>query len=125
MTKKQIYYVDDEEDLLIFASNFFKKRGFIVETFNSGEDVLWKLQLEDPDLIITDYRRDGLCGLEFLKAVRQEIRNGKSKILPVTGFNEGIKKAGHLADASLSKPLDLDKLLDTINHLLTDGVTKG
>lgn len=116
--KKIIYYIDDEPDILSFASGYFGKRNFIVKTFQDGEVVLKAMQSETPDLVMTDFRREGLAGIEFLELL-QDTRSKGAKIILVSGcVNQQLNnEVNHLVDGMLSKPLTLCDLLRITNHL--------
>ncbi|MFH1397959.1 MAG: response regulator [Candidatus Omnitrophota bacterium] len=109
----KILIVDDENDVLEFAANFFRKRKIGVAVATSGEEALSKLEAEAPDLILLDIQMGGINGIETLERLRQ--MNGNIKVIMVTGkapmADGALEKCLNLgALAYIHKPLKLDEL---------------
>ena len=58
--------------------------GVIVESYADPQDALAQMQLDTPDLIITDYRMPGMDGIEFTRRIRAERRLADVPIIIVT-----------------------------------------
>ncbi len=58
--------------------------GVIVESYADPQDALMQMQLNTPDLIITDYRMPGMDGIEFTRRIRAERRLADVPIIIVT-----------------------------------------
>ena len=72
--KLKVLIVDDEEDFLEQAKLFLKKvnEDLEVETATSAEEALERLEDEDYDVAVTDYRMPGMNGLELMEKARSE-----------------------------------------------------
>lgn len=121
MTK--ILIVDDEELVLEMLVQMLKREGYEVEGASNGKEALKKINLNKPDLVITDLIMPEKEGLELIKDLRGSYN--ELKILAISGGNRHIDPMGQLkvakflgADASLSKPLDRKDFLSTIKNLL-------
>ncbi len=97
----KLLIVDDENDVLEFAANFFRKRKINVAVATSGEDALSKLETDTPDLILLDIQMEGISGIETLERLRR--MNNNIKVIMVTG-------KAPMADGALEKCLSLGAL---------------
>jgi len=73
MGQGRIFICDDEPDILSFQSNLLGSRGYQVEVFGAGFDLLKQLQEqkeESPDLVLLDVKMPEMDGMEVLRRVR-------------------------------------------------------
>lgn len=68
---KRIYVADDEKNIRDIIQSFLEKDHFVVETFESGEDLLDRFKEEDADLIILDIMMPKKDGLSTLMEIRE------------------------------------------------------
>ena len=66
MAKYNLLLVDDEENILNSLIRVLRCSDYDIKTASSGEEALKILEKEDIALIISDYRMDGMNGVEFL-----------------------------------------------------------
>jgi DNA-binding response OmpR family regulator len=107
--------VDVDEDVLVFAAEALNSfaPGFDVATARDLEEAVLWLDVFPPDIVLVD---PTLCGgrLETLsKKVRADYRSRHCKIVAVSA-----EPAWDGVDAVLSKPLQLEPLLDTVRLLV-------
>lgn len=114
-----ILVVDDEESLRLVISNSLLRRGFQVQTADSGRSALTVLENQKFDLIISDIRMANGDGLFLLEKMRKDDESKPALIL-MTGFSdigeEDCMKRG--ATGVLLKPFGRDKLLEAVNAVL-------
>jgi CheY-like chemotaxis protein len=98
--------------------DFLTDQGFVVHTARDGKHALQILEkLELPKLILLDYKMPNMDGKQFLAAQR---RNKKLRTIPVVILSAHTREwsGAHLEVADiLSKPIDLDVLLSTVNRI--------
>ncbi len=120
---KKILFVDDEKDVLEFATNFFRRRKIDVITASSGQEALGLYEKESPKLVLLDIKMDKMDGLETLKLLKEKDKD--VRVIMVTGKKpeedgsyERSKELG--AQGYIHKPLKLEELEQTVLRLLKD-----
>ena len=116
MTK--IMVVDDEPDLREMLNLMLSKEGFETETAVNGSDFLNKLDNFDPDIVTLDIMMPGLTTSEILRELNGKKSKPKIILLTVVRYSENEKKKifgmGNVVDY-VTKPFDLDQLIDAIH----------
>lgn len=113
-----ILAVDDEQNLLELLVTVLGKRGFKVRTALNGLEALRLLDQESFELAILDVKMGPINGVQLLKEIKN--RRPIIKIIMMTAYptNETRAQASvNGASAYLTKPVDIHKLVDTINSL--------
>ena len=67
---KSILFIDDEEDARLFTSNYFRRKGYEVQTASNGEEALLKIKSTRPDVVVLDIMMPGMDGLLVLKCIK-------------------------------------------------------
>ncbi|OGS20902.1 MAG: hypothetical protein A3J83_00295 [Elusimicrobia bacterium RIFOXYA2_FULL_40_6] len=124
--KSKILIVDDEKNIQELLAVNLKAQGFDIISAWDGKEAVEKTMKEKPDLIILDIMMPEMDGWEVCKTVKDQSELNKIKILILTA--KGTKKdemVGKLifkADEYISKPFDIDELINTVKRLLgADG----
>ncbi|HLH78532.1 MAG TPA: sigma-54 dependent transcriptional regulator [Candidatus Binataceae bacterium] len=109
--KGRLLIVDDERGILVALKGLFTKEGYEVETAESGEEALAKVQAAGCHVMVTDLSLKGMSGMELLRAVHE--MQPDCAVLMITAYgNQRIAveamKAG--AEDYLPKPFDNDEL---------------
>ncbi len=113
-----ILAVDDEQNLLELLITVLGKRGFKVKTALNGIEALRLLDQESFQLALLDLKMGPLNGVQLLKQIKD--RRPIIKVIMMTAYptNETRTQASaNGASAYLTKPVDIQKLVDTINSL--------
>ncbi|MFW6296478.1 MAG: response regulator [Halothece sp.] len=115
-----ILVAEDSQTQRHMIADMLKKKQYSVVTANNGKDALEKISQVSPDLIITDVIMPEMNGYEVLRRLRS---NPKTQQIPVIFCSSkatqvdiywGLKQG---ADAYISKPFQVQELLDTIKKL--------
>ena len=113
-----ILAVDDEQNLLELLLTVLGKRGFKVKTALNGIEALRLLDQESFQLALLDLKMGPVNGVQLLKEIKD--RRPIIKVIMMTAYptNETRTQASaNGASAYLTKPVDIQKLVDTINSL--------
>jgi CheY-like chemotaxis protein len=106
------------------AVRMLEKNGHSVVVANNGHEALQELGREAFDIVLMDVQMPEMNGFEATAAIREE-EKGKGRHIPIIaltahairGDEERCLKAG--MDAYVSKPIQVAKLFETIDRLLS------
>lgn len=107
--------LDDEPEMRKALRRVLASRGFRVEEYQRGEDLLSAVGSHPPDCLLLDLRMPGLDGLDVLEALRS--RHIRVPVVVVTALDEPDTEGQALqlgASACLKKPVDRAVLLSAI-----------
>jgi DNA-binding NtrC family response regulator len=113
-----ILAVDDEQNLLELLIKALGKRGFKVRTTSSGTEALRLVENESFQLALLDIKMGPLNGVQLLKEIKD--RRPVMKVIMMTAYptlETRLDASENGASAYLTKPVDLQKLVETINAL--------
>lgn len=119
---KHVMVIDDERDILTCLDEVLSTEGYRVTGVVSGAEALDLLPEDPPDLVILDLRMPGMNGLELLQAMR-----GTHPDLPIVvcsalgSYRNDFEIIRANVAAFLDKPIDLDKLVETVADLLGEA----
>ena len=108
----KILWADDEIDLLKPHVIFLESKGYVIETVNSGDDALDKIDEQHFDLVLLDENMPGLSGLETLDRIKS-----KHPFIPIVMITKSEEESimegaigGKIADY-LIKPVNPNQIL--------------
>jgi len=113
-----ILAVDDEQNLLELLILALGKRGFKVQTALSGTEALRLLEKESFQLALLDIKMGPVNGVQLLKEIKD--RRPIIKVIMMTAYpttETRLQASENGASAYLTKPVNLQKLVETINSL--------
>jgi DNA-binding NtrC family response regulator len=114
---KAILFVDDHEVLARLSCEILEMQGYKAVSAYNAEDALNKFDHESFDLLVTDFRMEGMNGLELAKRVHQ--KNPEVPVIIVTGY--GPVDGGQDVKACLQKEELFPALLEKIKLYLEDA----
>jgi DNA-binding response OmpR family regulator len=116
-----ILIIDDEQTLCNLLKSELEQYRYLVDTADSGETGLDKIQQKRFDLIILDIRMPGMDGLEVLKKIREN--DLANKVIMLTGVDELKIARDSLqlgANDFLTKPYDIKTLMACIKRVMAE-----
>ena len=111
---KAILFVDDHEVLARLSCEILRMQGYRAVSAYSAAEALEKFDQEKFDVLVTDFRMEGMNGLELAKKIRA--KNPAIPVIIVTGY--GPVDGGNDIDACLSKEDLFPTLLEKIKLFL-------
>jgi DNA-binding response OmpR family regulator len=118
---RKILIVDDEPNIVMSLEYTFKKNNFEVFIARDGQEALEILQNQLPDVIILDVMMPLVDGFETLEQIKKNERLQHCKVMFLSAKNKesDIEKGIALgADAYLTKPFSIKKVVEQVNELL-------
>ena len=114
---KAILFVDDHQVLAKLSCEILEMQGYSAVSAASGEEALQKFEEQGFDILVTDFRMEGMNGLELARKVHE--RHPDVPVIIVTGY--GPVEIGTDAAACLQKESLFPALLDKIKMFLADN----
>ena len=115
----RLLVVDDDPDMLALLARWLGAAGLECATAGSGNEALTQLDLQRPDLVITDLVMDEMDGLRLLKEIHLH-----DPVMPVimlsgqAGVDDAMRAAHLGVSAFLTKPPDREALLGEVSRVL-------
>jgi DNA-binding NtrC family response regulator len=114
---KAVLFVDDHEVLARLSCEILETQGYRAVSAYNAHDALEKFKREKFDILVTDFRMEGMNGLELARKIHTS-RPGLPVII-VTGY--GHVDGGKDVNACLPKEQMFPALLDKIKVYLGEG----
>jgi CheY-like chemotaxis protein len=114
---KAILFVDDHEVLARLSCEILEMQGYRAVSAYNASDALEKFDQENFDILVTDFRMEGMNGLELARKVRA--KRPDVPIIIVTGY--GPVDGGNDINACLQKEELFPALLEKIKLFLGEN----
>ncbi len=112
----KLLFIDDEQTFLKYLAKRLLLDGFSVKTTFSGEEGVEVASKEDFDVAVVDLQMPGIDGIEVQRRLKDLQPNLPCIVLTGHGSVENALESGkYNAFKFLSKPVDMDTLIATIN----------
>jgi CheY-like chemotaxis protein len=114
---KAILFVDDHEVLARLSCEILEMQGYKSVSAYSAQEALEKFDQQDFDILVTDFRMEGMNGVELAHKVRQKSPN--TPVIIVTGY--GPVDGGKDVAACLQKEDLFPALIEKIKFFLGEA----
>jgi len=118
----KILYVEDHPAQRDIMAQMLELSGYQVGVASDGVDGVEQTRTWHPDLILMDLRMPRMDGFEAIKVLRSDPDTADIPIIAISAWASAKHKERALdagADEHFTKPVDLSRLLETINRYLT------
>ncbi|MBP6001680.1 MAG: response regulator [Flavobacterium sp.] len=119
---KKILIVDDEPNIVMTLEYTFKKNNFEVFIARDGQEALDIVKSVFPDIIILDVMMPMVDGYATIEQIKSNTQLAHTKVIFLSAKNKesDIEKGlGLGADAYLTKPFSIKKVIEKVNELLS------
>jgi len=122
---KTILLVDDDRDILAAMTAALSDMRPRIVTATNGNEALTEAGKHNPDLVVLDMMLPGRSGfLVMEKLKRGKKRTDPPRVIMITG-NQGARHKVYAeslgVDMYLTKPFRMERLLESVKKLLTNG----
>ena len=120
---KPIWIVDDDQSIRFVLEKALTREEFAVRSFTNTRDVLAALEVDEPQVLVSDIRMPGGSGIELLTKIK-----AKHKLLPViimTAYSDLDSAVSALQGGAfdyLPKPFDVPKAVDLIRRAVEESL---
>ena len=124
LDKKFILVVDDSTETTEMLGKLLQLEGAFVESARSGAEALEIAQRKNFDLVVSDISMPEMDGYQLLKKLRELPSMANVPAVALTGYGRGADVERALEEGfaeHLTKPLDLDQLLQIVRRLTEDN----
>ena len=118
-----VFVVDDDPSVRKSLTRVMTSAGYAVEAFASARDFLTREPLAGPCCVVLDVRMPGLTGLDLQETLA--LAGHRMPIVFITGHGDismSVKAMKRGAVDFLTKPFDVESLLDAIQRAVTKEV---
>ncbi len=114
-----ILVVDDDETIRTTIKAILEDEGYLVDLAGTGKEAIQKTEEKTYNVALLDIRLPDMEGVELLKLMKDTVP--RTRKIMVTGYPSMQNAIGALnknADAYLVKPVEIEKLLNTVKEQL-------
>jgi CheY-like chemotaxis protein len=119
MPDRKILVADDEPSIRTLITRFLVRQDFEVDPVNDGAEAIERLDHHSYDALVLDLMMPRVDGFGVLKHIHETNPDMASRTVVVTAFPKTAATELHEPCRVLSKPFDLNDLLDAIEECLT------
>ncbi len=114
-----VLIVDDDESMRISTKMILRDQGFLVDTAGDGREALEKSKNKPYNLVLLDITLPDILGVDLLPYVKNLQPNAEIIMATAYGTLEtAIKAINNGASAYITKPFNIEGMLQTIQHSL-------
>jgi two-component system CheB/CheR fusion protein len=128
LNNKFILVVDDSSETTEMLGKLLQLEGAFVESARSGADALEIARRKNFDLIVSDISMPEMDGYQLLQRLRELPSMANVPAVALTGYGRGADVERALEEGfaeHLTKPLDLDQLLQIVRRLTEGNKSQG
>lgn len=117
--QQKILVIDDDPTIRNTVEAALKLEGYIIETAETGKEAIEKSKENFYNLALIDIRLPDLEGTQLLKKLKE--RTPKTRKIIITGYPtmpNAVEAVNKNADAYLIKPVEMEKILETVKDQL-------
>ena len=118
-----ILVIDDELSIVEMLSAFLEEEGLQVMTAYNGQEGLERLANAQPAVVVSDVMMPLLDGWELCRRMQADPRYQSIPVVLMSAMRTTPSMAGCRYAALVSKPFELDELLQTITRLLNPNAS--
>jgi DNA-binding NtrC family response regulator len=121
LDKKRILIIDDDRGILDGFKLLLERKGYLIDTADTGSEAIEKVRSEYFNLALIDIRLPDIDGTALLSEFRE--LNPEMKKIIITGYStreNAIESLNQGADAYLEKPVTPGKLLEFVAKKLAE-----
>jgi len=116
MRRLKVLLVEDDDDARALYVYMLATAGYRVNAVSNGLEALAEIQVNRPDVIVTDILMPVLSGLDLIVAVRSNNELADLPVVAITNFGENFREQARVAGAAdaIDKPTEIERMRELI-----------
>jgi CheY-like chemotaxis protein len=116
MRRLKVLLVEDDDDTRALYVYMLATAGYRVNAVSNGLEALAEIQVNRPDVIVTDILMPVLSGLDLIVAVRSDNELVDLPVVAITNFGENFREQARVAGAAdaIDKPTEIERMREVI-----------
>jgi two-component system, cell cycle response regulator DivK len=116
MRRLKILLAEDDDDLRSLYGYMLAAAGYKVNAVRNGLQAFAEIQVNRPDVVVTDITMPVLSGLDLIVAVGADDELADLPVVAITSFGEDICKLARAVGATdaIDKPTDITRMREVI-----------
>jgi len=116
MRRLKILLAEDDDDLRALYGYMLAAAGYKVNAVRNGLQAFAEIQVNRPDVVVTDIAIPVLNGLDLIMVVRSNDELADLPVVAITSFGEEICELARAAGATnaIDKPTELERMREVI-----------
>lgn len=117
---QKVWIVDDDKSIRWVLEKALQKTDVEIQSFSSPQEVLKKIDQEEPDVIISDIRMPGMDGISLLEQIKQH--SPDIPVIIMTAYSDLDRAVSAFQGGAyeyLSKPFDVDEVVGLVKRAIT------
>jgi CheY-like chemotaxis protein len=121
MGRLNVLLVEDDAEERVLYGYMLALAGYRVKAASNGLQALAEIQVNRPDVIVTDIAMPVLSGLDLIAAVRSNDEFADLPVVAITSFGENLREQAREAGATVAidKPTELARMREVIDAALS------
>jgi CheY-like chemotaxis protein len=117
MRRLNVLLVEDDPDARGLYGYMLALAGYKVKAVSNGLEAFAEIQVNRPDVIVTDIAMPVLSGVDLIMAVRSNDELADLPVVAITSFGENLREQAREAGAtdSIDKPTELARIREVID----------
>mgnify|MGYP003577460973 CR=1 FL=1 len=121
MRRLTVLLVDDDDDARALYVYMLASAGYKVKAVSNGLEALAEIQVNRPDVLVTDILMPVLSGLDLIAAVRSDGEFSDLPVVAITSFGVEFRDQARAAGATdaIDKPTEEERMREVIEHAVS------
>jgi len=121
MRRLTVLLVDDDDDARALYVYMLASAGYKVKAVSNGLEALAEIQVNRPDVLVTDILMPVLSGLDLIAAVRSDGEFSDLPVVAITSFGVEFRDQARAAGATdaIDKPTEAERMREVIEDAVS------
>lgn len=117
MGRLKVLLVDDDNDARALYGYMLAAAGYKVQAVSNGLEAFAEIQVNRPDVVVTDILMPVLNGLDLIVAIRSNDEHADLPVVAITSYGESFREEARAVGATdvIDKPTEIARMREVID----------